>query len=294
MDQTAQDTTELSSPPEQSSADSSVKKHPVIELFGPVIQGEGSQAGQQTLFIRFGGCDYRCKMCDSMHAVLPGAVQKNASWMTPEQIVTACVQEKIATGVEWITFSGGNPLMHKLDELVTLLRGEGFHINVETQGTLWQDWLYNVDVVTVSPKSWGMGEKFEEKKYTKFLQKLNGMRPLCVKVVVFSEQDLEFAYGIYMITTQVSKQWLYEVQGSIAYYLSLGNPYPPVLDDEYVAHDNPDMTGELNGLAPLDLTKDLLQSYQRLSEEVLGDRRLKAFRFLPQLHVLVYGNEAGR
>jgi 7-carboxy-7-deazaguanine synthase len=276
-------------------AEVKVKRHPVIELFGPVIQGEGSQAGVQTLFIRFGGCDYRCAKCDSLHAVIPGAVQKNAEWLTPLEIADRCTAIRDTTGVEWITFSGGNPLMHRLDELVSILTTRDFQINVETQGTLWQDWLYAVTIVTVSPKSLGMGEKFEEGKYRRFLERLNGTRPLCVKVVVFSQQDLEFALFIQQITHEMACNWLYGGPEAIAYYLSLGNPYPPTLDEETLALiANPDLTGELNGLAPINLTDSLLTDYRLLSEEILVDPRLKAFRFLPQLHVLVYGNETGR
>lgn len=279
--------TTLTAPPmEEPSQEAKVKKHPVIEIFGPVIQGEGSQCGQQTMFIRFGGCDYRCKMCDSLHAVDPHAIIANAKWMEPTEIVRQLEEVRERTGVNWVTFSGGNPCMHKLDELVAILTTNGWHINVETQGTLWQDWLYSCMVVTVSPKSWGMGEKFEEDKYRKFLEKLNGTRPLCVKVVVFSEQDLEFALSIYQITEDQASTWLY-THGpySIAYYLSVGNFNPPKLTDDYQM-----ITPTIEG----HLTLELLKSYRRLSEELLQDPRLKAFRFLPQLHVLVYGNETGR
>jgi len=37
-----------------------VKMYPIIEIFGNTIQGEGALIGQQTAFVRFGGCDYRC------------------------------------------------------------------------------------------------------------------------------------------------------------------------------------------------------------------------------------------
>jgi 7-carboxy-7-deazaguanine synthase len=33
---------------------------PVIEVFGPTVQGEGPDAGRPAYFVRFGGCDYRC------------------------------------------------------------------------------------------------------------------------------------------------------------------------------------------------------------------------------------------
>ena len=41
----------------------------VSEIFGPTIQGEGALIGLPTVFVRTGGCDYRCSWCDSLHAV---------------------------------------------------------------------------------------------------------------------------------------------------------------------------------------------------------------------------------
>ncbi len=36
---------------------------PIMEIFGPVVQGEGALIGKPTHFVRFGGCDYRCSWC---------------------------------------------------------------------------------------------------------------------------------------------------------------------------------------------------------------------------------------
>lgn len=33
---------------------------PVMEIFGPTVQGEGMVIGQKTMFVRTAGCDYRC------------------------------------------------------------------------------------------------------------------------------------------------------------------------------------------------------------------------------------------
>ena len=40
-------------------------KIPVLEVFGPTIQGEGRVIGRKTMFVRTAGCDYRCSWCDS-------------------------------------------------------------------------------------------------------------------------------------------------------------------------------------------------------------------------------------
>ena len=42
-----------------------MSKIPVLEIFGPTIQGEGMVVGQKTMFIRTAGCDYSCAWCDS-------------------------------------------------------------------------------------------------------------------------------------------------------------------------------------------------------------------------------------
>src|SRR5436190_21718635 len=91
------------------------KKHPIMEIFGPTIQGEGMLLGMKTMFIRFGGCDYRCGKCDSMHAVLPELIHQDALYMTDREI-TAEVNKKAqdSSSCSMVTFSGGNPCIHEL------------------------------------------------------------------------------------------------------------------------------------------------------------------------------------
>ena len=134
------------------------KKHPVVEIFGPVLQGEGPLAGSKTMFVRFGGCDYRCAKCDSLHAVIPAAVKKHARRLTPQEIADELIPKAKATGTPWVTFSGGNPCMHDLNMLISLLAGAEMAVAVETQGTLAPTWLKRCQMIVVSPKSPGLGE----------------------------------------------------------------------------------------------------------------------------------------
>lgn len=256
----------------------STKKFPVIEIFGPTIQGEGPLAGSKTMFVRFGGCDFRCKSCDSPHAVNPQAVKAHARRLTSLEIADELLDTMRKTGTRWVTFSGGNPAMWQLDELVALLHQAGKSISVETQGTLSPAWLTQVDVIVVSPKSPGMGENFDWEIFRAFLLK-NAEVTTALKVVIFSMQDIEFGLSLQRAMEEDAIS-----QG--AYYFSLGNPYFPVLDENLELR-NPD------GM-PTDLTATLLQEARILLEDILIDPRVTTWRFLPQLHVLLWHNEAGR
>jgi 7-carboxy-7-deazaguanine synthase len=304
------------------------KRIPVVEIFGPTIEGEGSICGMQTFFIRFGLCDYKCKRCDSMHAVDPRLVKAGAVWMTPAEIVTAVytlAASKGASHIRNITFSGGNPCVHNLMELVRLLKEHPgkeasghWKIFVETQGTKHPNWLDLVDHVVVSPKSPGMGEVFEPEVFKAFMQYVwgtfqgvNGPR-VTIKIVIFSNQDIEFAAGV----AGFIKAHFPTFPLDTDFYLSLGNDAPPVFAIEH-AMFNPD-TGEeaVPVVVQLDppspekgdkfdqgilleedkksLVGNLLNRYNILSEEIMKDHRLSFARFLPQLHVLIWGNETGR
>jgi 7-carboxy-7-deazaguanine synthase len=250
----------------------SSKKLPVMEIFGPTIQGEGSMIGVQTMFVRFGVCDYRCVKCDSLHAVLPEQIKEGAKWMTQEDIFLA-LREKIAeTGCNWVTFSGGNPCSHDLIQLVYALHGSGIRVQVETQGTIWRDWVSYCDAVVISPKSPGMGEKFEADKFDNFLTKLALHPNVSVKIVIFSAMDIEFACDVF---DSHHAFWMVPNRK----YMSLGNPFPP-----------PVKGGPLHSKFN---TEDLLENYLVLYEEVLNNKRTKDVITLPQLHVILWGNARG-
>lgn len=246
------------------------KKIPLVEMFGPTIQGEGAVIGQQTYFLRFGLCDYKCKMCDSMNAVDPKQVKANAKWLTQEEILDEFTQFHKDGSTRWITFSGGNPCIHDLQVLVEGLKQLGFKIAVETQGTYYHEWLSLCDIVTVSPKGPGMGEKTDFVVLDEFLHFAFQRCPDAtnLKVVIFDQRDLEFAKLV----------WERYTRYGYPFYLSLGNPYPP-------------------GIGGLDFTQHvmtLIGCYTRLTEDIFYDPILSKMRFLPQWHVFLWGNSKGK
>lgn len=272
--------------------DKKAKRIAVVEIFGPTIQGEGPLAGSKTMFVRFGGCDYRCVKCDSLRAVIPGAVKKYARYLTAEEIADELIRLRGISGTTWVTLSGGNPCMWDLTRLIQLLKGAKFGIAVETQGTLAPEWLSKVQMVVISPKSPGMGEKFEPEKFKNVLQLCwaNSV-PVAVKVVVFSALDIEFACEVEECINSANPPYYM----SELLYLSLGNPYPPALNEDFsesgellqqssIGHETVEGNHRLL----------LLDHYKVLLEEFTTNPRMVSWRFLPQIHVLVYSNEAAR
>ncbi len=227
------------------------KRFPVIEIFGPTLQGEGVMIGTQTLFIRFGGCDYLCNWCDSLYAVKPEEVRRNATFMTAGEIVEK-VQE-LSTTTPWVTLSGGNPVLFDLDELVVALRQSGYRIAVETQGTMWKDWLLKCEVVTTSPKPPSSGMVTDWDKLRRFYQAINST----VKIVIFDDKDLDYAEDV----VRRFPGW--------DLFLQVGNN---------VGED------DLNSL---------VKKLEWLVTETMKRPSLSHAVVLPQLHVLMWGNSRG-
>lgn len=238
-------------------------KIPVMEMFGPTIQGEGNMCGKQTMFLRTGLCDYKCVMCDSMHAVDPKQVQANATYMDQEEIADKMME--MAKHTPWITLSGGNPALWDFQLAIDIWHNAGYLVAVETQGTRWQDWINDCDCITVSPKPPGMGEFTHWPILEQFMDNIKEDRNVCLKVPVFDDEDLEFCRQL----------WSYHPDYDL--YLSLGNSWLPGTD-----------------ISGSDHVSNLLLRYRELADKLYEDEILCKAVFLPQLHVLVYSNEMGR
>jgi len=105
----------------------------ISEIFGPTVQGEGPLIGQPTVFVRTGGCDYRCVWCDTLYAVLP---EHRSEWvlMTPTEIERR-IDELASNNPVLVTLSGGNPALQPLAPLIELGHAEG-HRFVSERGLI--------------------------------------------------------------------------------------------------------------------------------------------------------------
>ncbi len=84
-------------------------------------------AGHAAYFIRLGGCDVGCVWCDVKE-----------SWpMEAHPLVS--IEDIVAEASRYpgriAVITGGEPLMHNLDELTSELKKAGFRTHIETSGT---------------------------------------------------------------------------------------------------------------------------------------------------------------
>lgn len=143
---------------------------PVMEHFY-TLQGEGYHQGKAAYFIRLGGCDVGCVWCDVKDS---WDADKHPKYSI-EQLIAAVKK----TPAEIVVITGGEPLMHNLDELTEQFQTAGFQLHIETSGAhplsgLW-DWI------CLSPK--------------KFKAPLEPILHLAheLKVVIFNKSDFEWA-----------------------------------------------------------------------------------------------------
>lgn len=119
------------------------RRYLVKEMFGPTLQGEGAHAGRAVVFLRFAACNLACTWCDTDFAP-EGAVR-----MTAAEIVAQL--RALDTGNTLrVVVTGGEPTLQWDLPLAAAVRGAGFRVHMESNGTRAPE--APVDWLTVSPK----------------------------------------------------------------------------------------------------------------------------------------------
>ncbi|ASJ55381.1 7-carboxy-7-deazaguanine synthase QueE [Brevibacillus formosus] len=236
---------------------------PVLEIFGPTIQGEGMVIGQKTMFVRTAGCDYRCNWCDSAFT-WDGSARDEIRQMSPE----AVWEELTRLGGDrfsHVTISGGNPaLLAGIGDLIALLKEHGIRTAVETQGSKWQPWLPLIDDITISPKPPSSGMETDFQALDRIVHELLEQKHpgLSLKVVVFDDADFAYARTIHQRFPEVP------------FYLQPGN-------SDLTDADTPRLRDKL------------LESFEWLIDQAMATPDMNDAKVLPQLHALVWGNKRG-
>ena len=231
----------------------------ISEIFGPTIQGEGSVIGVPTVFVRAGGCDYRCSWCDSLHAV-ESSYRKDWTPMTPTEIWHRVLE--LSGGVPLtVSLSGGNPAIQDFGPLIRLGKGDGYQFAMETQGSVVRDWFSELDTLILSPKPPSSGELVDWSVFDACIE-AGSEAETVMKIVIFDEAD-------YVWARDAAARY-----PSLQLYLQPGNHTPPGPDSDAI--DSP----------------GIMTRFEWLIDRALADRWFTP-RILPQLHVLVWGNRRG-
>ncbi|MDR0941439.1 MAG: 7-carboxy-7-deazaguanine synthase QueE [Bacteroidales bacterium] len=143
---------------------------PIVETFYS-LQGEGFHTGKAAYFIRFGGCTVCCGWCDVKESWNPHVHPRLTSMQIVEEILKHQAHAVVVTG--------GEPLMHNLDELCALLHQNNIQTFLETSGTfkMTGEW----DWVCLSPKQ-------KHKPLDENFAKANEL-----KVIIATPEDLAWA-----------------------------------------------------------------------------------------------------
>lgn len=232
----------------------------IAEIFGPTIQGEGALIGVPTVFVRTGGCDYRCVWCDSMHAV-DSAYRHE--WLPMSAGAVMAEIERLATAPLTVSLSGGNPAIQDFGPLIVLGKARGYRFGLETQGSVPRDWFAALDLLTLSPKPPSSAMATDWALLAECIERAGDCRTV-LKIVVFDEADYRYARDV------AARHPGLEV------FLQPGNhtPPPPQDDTATVDHDG------------------IMRRMEWLIGRALDDAWFDA-TILPQLHVSIWGNKRG-
>ncbi|MFB8235514.1 7-carboxy-7-deazaguanine synthase QueE [Kitasatospora purpeofusca] len=111
---------------------------PVVEKFGPTLQGEGPTAGRLALFLRLGGCNLTCSWCDTPYS-WDGKRFDLRQEITREPVIDLA---EWAAGVPHaiVVVTGGEPLLHQATDAwrswIAVLRHTTRRVEIETNGTI--------------------------------------------------------------------------------------------------------------------------------------------------------------
>lgn len=138
----------------------------LVEIFSSV-QGEGLHVGASTLFVRFGGCDLRCRWCDSPHTWLAadafrferqrgrGDFDSIPNPVSLPRLVEAAEALEVSRHV-FVSLTGGEPLLQPeaVAHVAEAFRARGPRIHLETHGLASEALASVVDRIDVVSMDW--------------------------------------------------------------------------------------------------------------------------------------------
>ncbi|MDI6703266.1 MAG: 7-carboxy-7-deazaguanine synthase QueE [bacterium] len=172
-----------------------MRKANLLEIY-LAIQGEGIYVGEKQIFIRFAGCNLRCKTCDTPFSLtIPKVckIKNDTNFTELPNPLTVHQVVSVVKGINPVCYSisltGGEPLLQVdyLEKLLPVLKSEGFEIYLDTNGTISKalstiiSWI---DIIAMDIKLRSVtGLPYFWKEHKGFL-KLANKKEVFVKIVV--------------------------------------------------------------------------------------------------------------
>ncbi|MCP4067919.1 MAG: 7-carboxy-7-deazaguanine synthase QueE, partial [Phycisphaeraceae bacterium] len=138
----------------------------LVEVFSSA-QGEGPEIGRSTVFVRFGGCDLRCRWCDSPQTWRPVGRWRIETAPGSEVFEERTNPADCADLVEtidalapmpstWTSLTGGEPLLQAeaIEAIATGLAARGRRIYLETHGLHAEVLSRFVDAIDLVSMDW--------------------------------------------------------------------------------------------------------------------------------------------
>lgn len=107
------------------------------------IQGEGTNTGIPSIFIRLYGCNLKCSFCDDLLHT-----EKYTPYTYDE-----ILDEIKKYSAKDIIITGGEPTIYDLKEFISFLQSNKYKVSIETNGYKFEN-IQNADWITYSPKDW--------------------------------------------------------------------------------------------------------------------------------------------
>ncbi len=118
----------------------------VQEIFA-TFQGEGPYVGYPSVFVRLGGCNLACDFCDTEF----DSFKEIALDKIVEKVLELSKNKEGKIIRNLVVITGGEPLRQPISKLCEKLIDEKFLVQIETNGTLFQELPLDVKIIC-SPK----------------------------------------------------------------------------------------------------------------------------------------------
>jgi 7-carboxy-7-deazaguanine synthase len=221
----------------------------IAEIFYSV-QGEGGLIGVPSVFVRTSGCNLRCSWCDTPYT----------SW-NPEgaEMPLDDIMAQVAAypAARHVVLTGGEPMIAPgIVDLSNRLRERGFHITIETAGTVFHEAA--CDLMSISPK---LSNSTPEGPFRKQHDRLRIQPAILRRLTALCDYQLKFVIAQQTDIDEM-RVLLAELQAPAAKVVLM----PEGIDVE---------TLTTRGVWLAEVCKEF------------------GYRFSPRLHVLLWGNKRG-